>query len=464
MATAIWWIRRDLRLGDNPTLAAALSEGYSVIPLFILDPRLLKLAAPKRKAFLLGGLQQLDQALRQANSRLVIRMGEPETVIEELKEETEAAALFAEEDYSPYATRRDERTARYIPFYRVVGATVHHPASVLRSNGEPYTVFTPFSKAWKALPFSPALLRAPAALPPVRDSLRSESLPEIQVSTLFPPGEEEAKRRLERFISGPIYEYLDGRNRLDLEGTSALSPYLRFGMISARQVALASLKAIEDTADPAARRSAEAWLNELIWREFFSAILYHFPHVLREAFNPTLRDIPWQSSPQDLEIWRAGLTGYPVVDAAMRQLAETGWMHNRGRMITASFLTKDLLINWQEGENWFMSQLVDGDPAANNGGWQWTAGVGTDAAPYFRVFNPTLQAKQFDPQGNYIRRWIPELADFPVKYIHTPWAAPGELLRKSGYPTPWVDHSVARNRALWAYSFAKENAKKSPHL
>ena len=232
----------------------------------------------------------------------------------------------------------------------------------------------------------------------------------------FPPGEAEALRRLRAFAgdaTAPIRGYVDDRNRMDLDGTSQLSPYLRFGMVSAQRAAVAALNAMEQATDAPARQGAETWLTELIWREFYMAILHHFPHVLEQAFQERLRSIPWQNDEAEFAAWCEGRTGYPVVDAAMRQLVTTGWMHNRARMIVASFLVKDLLIDWRWGERFFMQHLVDGDPAANNGGWQWTAGVGTDAAPYFRVFNPSLQGAKFDPLGDYVRRWVPELGQVP---------------------------------------------------
>ena len=258
-----------------------------------------------------------------------------------------------------------------------------------------------------------------------------------------------------------IYHYADARNRMGLDGTSQLSPYLRFGMLSARQAAVAAYSAIASAPSVEARKNAETWLNELIWREFYISILYHFPDVSRQAFRADLRDIPWRNDRQEFEAWCEGHTGYPVVDAAMRQLKQTGWMHNRARMIVASFLVKDLLIDWRWGERWFMQNLVDGDPAANNGGWQWTAGVGTDAAPYFRVFNPVLQGQRFDPDGAYVRRWVPELANVPSKFIHKPWEMPADVQRASGciigqdYPTPIVNHVEARERVLSAYRRAQ---------
>ncbi len=453
----IWWIRRDLRLSDNAALTSALSAGKGVLPLFILDERLLTKQADKRHAFLFAGLRALDADLRRLGSRLILRRGEPVAELCRLAEECGAETVFAEQDISPYALRRDGAVAEQVNLHLVHGLGVHPVTAITRSDGKPYTVFTPYSRAWKALPFIERLLPAPIVMPPVPD-LPSAELPDLPTPEYFPAGEREAQSRLNDFLDGPIFAYSSGRDRLDMDGTSALSPYLRFGMLSGRQAAAAARQVAGLAADASARAGAETWLNELIWREFYQFILYHFPHVLKVPFRSSMRAIPWRNVPGDLLAWQAGLTGYPVVDAGMRQLAATGWMHNRARMITASFLVKHLLINWQEGEAWFMRSLVDGDLAANNGGWQWIAGTGTDAAPYFRVFNPILQGKKFDPQGAYVRRWLPELANVSLKYIHTPWEMPVDEQRSCGvligrdYPAPIVDHDFARQRVLAAYS------------
>jgi len=461
MNAAIWWIRRDLRLSDNPALMAALDRTGLVIPVFILDPKLI--ASPYsgegRLAFLLAGLRLLDADLRFRGSALVVRQGDPLEALHTLMHETSAAGIFAEADFSPYALRRDERVRRELPLTLTPGVTVHPPDSLHKPDGTPYTVFTPFSRMWRSLPFPGDPLPAPewlVPLPPLTSLVVPDS-PRHRVESLFPAGAAEAQRRLAAFTDLTIRRYAEHRNRMDLEGTSGLSPYLRFGMLSARQAAWAARQAEAQASNAAARQSAETWLNELIWREFYTAILYYFPEVRRTAFRPELRQIPWQDDPQGFTAWMEGRTGYPVVDAAMRQLNATGWMHNRGRMIVASFLTKDLLIDWRLGERYFMQRLLDGDPAANNGGWQWTAGTGTDAAPYFRVFNPILQGKKFDPQGAYVRRWIPELAAVPEAFIHTPWEMPTEVQRRIGcvigkdYPAPIVDHAMARQRVLAAY-------------
>lgn len=461
MTLTIWWIRRDLRLKDNPALHSALVHGGTVLPVFILDPRLLSKPAENRWRFLLNGLRRLDEDLRSRGSYLLLRRGLPEEVLPALLAESRAEAVFTEEDYTPFAIQRDEKLAKFIPLHRVVGVTVHHPAAVVKPDGSPYTVFTPFSKAWKALPLPKPLPPIPARLPPP-PLLPGEPFPLAEENSHFPAGEFEAERRLMAFLDGPLSSYADDRNRLDVDGTSRLSPYLRFGMISARRVAALTVEKIVQSDDPIYRKNAETFLNELIWREFYNAILYHFPHVLQMAFNPALRRIEWRNAPDDLSAWQQGLTGIPVVDACMRQLLATGWMHNRGRMIVASFLVKDLLINWQEGEAWFMRQLVDGDPAANNGGWQWTAGTGTDAAPYFRIFNPILQSKKFDPHGHFIRRWLPELGNLPAEYLHEPWLLPADLQRKTGfkpgrdYPLPLVDHASVKERTLRAYQKSRQ--------
>ncbi|MEJ5202301.1 MAG: deoxyribodipyrimidine photo-lyase, partial [Anaerolineales bacterium] len=406
---------------------------------------------------LFSSLNSLDEELRRRGSRLLVRKGKPLQVLTELVREINVSAIYAEEDYSPYARRRDAEISRHLPLRLTGGATIHHPLAVVRADGSPYTVFTPFSKAWKSLPApSRSLISIPEVFVPPPE-IDSEHLPVVSQPTGFPASEQEAQRRLQAFAENLIYTYQENRNRLDFDGTSRLSPYLRFGLISIRQLVNTSVKAIENAPDSVAQKSAETWLNELIWREFYMAILYHFPYVLRTAFNASMRNIPWQENQEDLRAWQEGHTGYPVVDAAMRQLKQTGWMHNRARMIVASFLTKDLLINWQEGERWFMRWLVDGDPAANNGGWQWAAGVGTDAAPYFRIFNPVLQGKKFDPEGAYVRRWVPELAHVPNDSIHEPWLMSADQQRAAScqigvdYPAPIVNHRQARERVLSAY-------------
>lgn len=461
MTTAIWWVRRDLRLGDNQALTAALSQADQVLPVFVLDPALL--ASPwvgeKRLAFLYDGLRALDHDLRQRGSYLVVRRGDPVRILADLRREACADTIVAEADYSPYARRRDERSDAELPIEFMLGLTVHAPDDVLKVDGAPYAVFTPFSRAWRARPWPGDPLPAPRRIA-TPSGIKSEDIPDAPRQpglVPFQAGEAEAKRRLAAFSRKALASYEEGRNRMDLPGTSGLSPYLRFGMLSARQAVNVARRAAEKAANPGARRSAEAWLNELIWREFYIAVLYHFPHARQVAFRPALREVPWINDRREFAAWGEGRTGTPVVDAAMRQLLHTGWMHNRARMITASFLTKDLLIDWRWGERHFMQHLVDGDPASNNGGWQWAAGTGTDAAPYFRVLNPVLQGARFDPDGAYVRRFVPELSKVPLKYIHSPWTMPAEVQKQAGcmigkdYPAPLVDHKLARERVLQAY-------------
>lgn len=473
MATALWWIRRDLRLTDNQALTTALSEADRVLPVFILDPILLSSSyvGSKRTAFLFEGLRQLEADLRARGGLLVIRAGDPAVELKALLEESQAAVIFAEEDFSPYAQRRDVVVARHLPLQLVDGLTVKPPGTVLKADRLPYTVFTPFSRKWIALTSLPTdtVLPAPDRIPTPKgiQGTPIPSDPPLPSGVPFKPGEAEAQRRLARFVDEDdplVYHYAERRNRLDLDGTSQLSPYLRFGMLSARQAVVSAFAAMETAPDESARKGAEVWLNELIWREFYVNILYHFPEVRRESFRTGLRAIPWNNDEADFAAWREGQTGYPVVDAAMRQLTTSGWMHNRARMIVASFLVKDLLIDWRWGERWFMQHLVDGDPAANNGGWQWTAGTGTDAAPYFRVFNPVLQSRKFDPNGAYIRNWVSQLRNVPDEHIHEPWRMPARVQQACGcvigqdYPYPIVNHGQMRERALAVYKHASEKA------
>ena len=452
--TAIWWIRRDRRLTDNAALPAALEAG-SVLPVFIIDP-VFSQSFPRRKDFLYEGLHTLHKDLRARGSYLVVRTCKPIEALSQIVRETNAEAIFAEEDYTPYALKRDEEVARHLPLQLLHGQTVHHPMDVLKANRTPYTVFTPYSKMWKAkLPSALKLYPLPEKIstPP---GIASEPFPAFKASPSFPAGEQEALARLDEFLHQRIYAYAQDRNRMDLDGTSSLSPYIHFGMLGLRQAVNAARQALVEARDEASRKSAETWLNELIWREFYIQILFHFPHVRRTAFNSSLANIAWRNDESEFEAWIEGRTGVPIVDAAMRQLKEIGWMHNRARMIVASYLVKDLLIDWRWGESYFMEELLDGDQAANNGGWQWVAGTGTNAAPYFRIFNSVLQSAKFDPHGEYIRKWVPELRGVDTEDIHAPWEAG---IKRKGYPErPIVERNKART--ILAYQLSKERLVK----
>ena len=374
MSTAIWWVRRDLRLSDNQALAAAQERAGNVIPVFVLDPVLLHAgdAGEKRVAFMLEGLRKLDIDLQARGSRLIVRYGDPLEQLADLLRNTGAESIHAEEDPWPYGRSRDKRVASDLPLHLTGGLTLHPPALVHKRDGSPYTVFTPFSRTWRALPLPQMgdLLAAPERLPAVPD-LDSDPIPRqpcLGPNTFFVPGEEAARQQLLNFMTpeGPtIYLYDDARDRLDLAGTSQLSPYLRFGMLSARQAVVHALDAADKVANgvagKATRKGTDTWLSELIWREFYMAILYHFPDVLVQSFRPKLRAIEWENDGEVFNAWCEGRTGYPVVDAAMRHLVQTGWLHNRARMVVASFLFTHIkgLLTSQGGEvDWFKLFLV----------------------------------------------------------------------------------------------------------
>lgn len=468
MSVAIWWLRRDLRLTDNQALTAACRSATTVIPLFILDPAILHSpwSSPQRRAFLFGGLRVLDNALRERGSRLIVRQGKPLPVLTALAAEQGVTALHAERDYTPYAQQRDAQVAAQLPLVLHEGVTVRPPATVLKNDGTPYLVYTPYQKRWLSLGeiARSAILPAPRALS-TPTTIESLPLPQESTPPFFPPSEEEAKRRVAAFIhstTAPVYDYAQSRNLPATNATSQLSPYLRFGMVSPRLAALAAYTAIAQAPTPDAREGANIWLSELIWRDFYIGVMHHFPQVRAGSYRQEFQRVAWANHEEHFAAWCEGRTGYPFVDAAMRQLHTLGWMHNRARMVVASFLVKDLLIDWRWGERWFMQNLIDGDPAANNAGWQWVAGTGVDAAPYFRVFNPMSQSEKFDPQGIYIRQWVPELTHVPQKFIHAPWQMSERDQIAAGcrlgvdYPAPLVDHAWAKERMLAAYRAVRQ--------
>jgi deoxyribodipyrimidine photo-lyase len=415
------------------------------VPLFVLDPRLLTGHSPRREAWLLANLATLDAGLRRAGTRLIVRRGDPRDQVPRAAREASVEAVHWNRDYTPFARRRDaavERACRDVGLEAATFAdSVLVEPEVLRTrSGGFYSVFTPYHKAWAAVPAS-----APAAAPARIASatlLPGLELPEPGGIALPEPGETAARVALGRFVRNRLTSYKDARDRMDVDATSRLSYYTRFGLISPRQIQAAVGAAVRS--DRLLASPADAFMRELAWREFFVQILWHVPASLRADLREDRRGIPWRRDPAALRAWQEGHTGYPVVDAGMRELAATGFMHNRARLVTASFLTKHLLIDWREGERWFMRHLLDGDPAVNVGNWQWVASTGADAMPAFRIFNPTLQGARFDPRGDYVRRWVPELAGVAVSALH----APGGVRGVPDYPSPIVAHEEARTRAL----------------
>jgi len=445
--SSIWWIRRDLRLKDNLTLQKAL-ESPPILPVFILDPMLLKNAPERRLNFLYQNLQSLDMDLQSRGSKLVVRTGKPVEVLEKLLTETRADQILAEEDFTPYARLRSVLAGSYLPLKLIQGQLGFHPLDALKKNGKPYRVFTPFKRNWMALAPMINQHSAPEIIPTLMDIV-SDQIPSGREEPHFPAGESSANQRLEKFLNNKIEFYHLNRDRMDLDGTSDLSPYIRFGVLGLRTALSHSLKMLNNFDGRKDILGIETWLGELIWREFYTHILYHFPESRSQNFRSLYDQLQWRNDQSEFQAWKQGQTGYPIVDAAMRQLRETGWMHNRARMVTASFLVKDLLIDWRWGEHWFRDSLLDGDLAVNIGSWQWVAGTGTDAAPFFRIFSPVRQSRKYDPNGKYIRRWVPELAHLDNDAIHAPWEKNKKI---ENYPMPIVDHKFARERAITAYN------------
>jgi deoxyribodipyrimidine photo-lyase len=473
MKTVLHWFRRDLRVSDNVALNEAAKRAESVIPVFILEDafRTGPEVGAARLAFLLQSVEALRKNLLELGHRLIIRCGRPEEILPQLCKEIGAQAVFANKCYEPDAQRGDERITGILNsagfgFELFKDAVVWEEAEILTQAEKPYTVFTPYSKAWKAKLIPPPRAKFPLRTPhSALHNLKSDALPAtpdelgFPLTQKIPPGGERAALELLRqFMAGPVYEYGANRDFPAIAGTSNLSPHLRAGTIGIRTI-LAELKKAKEKAESGKRKAemlanCDIFLNELIWREFYLQVLHNFPHVTKGAFRPEYDKLQWSENKEHFAAWCEGRTGYPIVDAAMRCLNATGTMHNRLRMIVAMFLTKDLLIHWQWGERYFMRQLVDGDLAANNGGWQWSAGTGTDAAPYFRIFNPVSQGEKFDAKGEFVRRWIPELKIFPDDLIQQPWENP-LLLAKSKYPSRIVRHAEQRAKCLAMFKAVK---------
>lgn len=481
MSATIVWFRQDLRLLDNPALALARESGGAILPVYIWDETGDGPWPPggASRWWLHHSLLRLDEALRERGSRLLLAKGVTGDVLRSLLKQTGAKAVYWNRRYEPAVIARDrtleaELTAAGAEARSFNSALLFEPHMVQNKSGQPFQVFTPFWKYCQTLDVEepvklpagklPAPAKWPASLEPEELNLRPRLRWDAGLAAAWQPGEAAAMKRLKKFTTRAMKDYADRRNRPDVGGTSALSPHLHFGEISPRQIWAAVRALSKDSGVFPANRGAQVFLTELGWREFAHHLLYHYPHTSTESLRKEFAAFPWQRNAGQLQTWQKGLTGYPIVDAGMRELRQTGWMHNRVRMIAASFLVKHLRISWQEGAAWFWDTLVDADLASNTLGWQWTAGCGADAAPYFRIFNPILQGEKFDAAGDYVRRWVPELARLPAEFVHQPWAAPDAVLATADvslgrdYPQPMVNHGEARTAALLAMQVMRNQA------
>lgn len=466
----ILWFRRDLRLQDNPALNRVVETGRPILPVFIHDEGAERPLGGASRWWLDKSLRALASDLEARGAGLILRRGDSLAVLQQLIAETGADSLFLNRSFEPAGFERDADIAHALQADGVSchgfnGSLLCPPGSVLNGSGQPYKVFTPFMKALLGKFEPPPGLEPPARI--VTPKITSDVLEDWRLHPRRPdwsgvfdwtPGEAGALDNLSAFINGGLKTYSHGRDIPGRTDTSRLSPHLHWGEISpwraVREVRAASSRGRVPVAE------AEKFVAEIVWRDFSTHLLHHFPFIETRAFRPEYDAMPWRDDAAALEAWRRGQTGYPLVDAGMRQLWTTGWMHNRVRMVVASFLVKHLMIDWRDGEAWFWDTLVDADLASNVQNWQWVAGSGADAAPYFRIFNPTAQGQKFDADGAYVRRWVPELRRLPAKWLQAPWTAPNEVLRDAGvrlgdtYPRPMVDHDVARARALDALKTA----------
>lgn len=459
-SNSLVWLRRDLRLSDHTIIHEACERSQNVYLAFVFDINILnklKHKDDRRVTFIHESVKELKDKLKNHNSDLIVLHGDPCLKIPELALKLKVDAVFTGRDYEPYAKARDSKvqkslSEKNIEFISLKDHVIFEERQLLTGAGQPFKVFTPYKNMWLKTVRKPDIeerkvsakkLRAPVK--DISDEWTLKALGFTQNSPIILPGESAAELALKKFKKH-IHDYKSNRDFPDLEATSQLSMHFRFGTLSIREaVRLASESRTE---------GSRTWLSELIWRDFYHMILDQFPHVAKGCFKPEYDKLKWPGNREHFELWKEGQTGYPLIDAAMRHFKNTGWMHNRLRMVVAMFLTKDLLINWQEGERYFAENLLDFDLAANNGGWQWSASTGCDAQPYFRVFNPITQSEKFDADGSFIKRHVPELAQLPEKYIHNPQTTPLEIQKKAGciigkdYPLPIVDHATQRQKAI----------------
>lgn len=440
-STSVMWFRRDLRLHDNPALLAACAAD-EVVPLFVLDPHLWERAGKVRQSYLAASLRSLDDSL---GGSLVVRRGDPRDVVPAVAREVEAMTVHLAADYGPYGAQRDEAVTDALLEHQVETQPLGSPYAVApgrvkNGSGEPYKVYSAFQRAWAEHGW-----RDPVDAPNRQKwaDVRSDKIPDARLpkgTEIASAGEAAARRAWERFLDGPVDDYDEGRDIPGGDGVSRMSTYLRWGEIHPRTM-------LFDLAKKRSQSSA-TYRKELAWREFYADVLWHRPETAREDLRESFTKMTYDDPGDGFEAWKKGQTGFPIVDAGMRELMATGFMHNRVRMITASFLVKDLHVWWRHGARHFMEWLADGDLASNQHNWQWVAGSGTDAAPYFRIFNPTSQGKKFDPDGTYIKKWVPELKDVPAKEIHEPQDV-------KGYPAPIVDHKEERAESLRRFEKTK---------
>ncbi len=478
------WFRQDLRLQDNPALCAAIARGGPVVPVYILDDQSEGRWVPGAASrwWLHHSLAALDAALRERGSRLVLARGEAVTELLAIARRTGAGAVVWNRRYEPAGAVRDIRArkdlaAAGLEVETFNGSLLHEPAEIANKQGGPFQVFTAYWRHCLTLPVEASRRLGPKEFFPPGSWPASAELGDLKLLPTrgwdagfyetWKPGEASAAKALRKFVGEPMEAYVDRRNLPDVEGTSRLSAHLHFGELSPRQVWGAVQATARESGVFPPSKGAAVFLSEVGWREFAHHLLHHFPHTPEKPLREKFAAFAWAADPggKKLRAWQLGATGYPIVDAGMRQLWHTGWMHNRVRMIVASFLVKHLRLSWTLGAEWFWDTLVDADLANNTLGWQWSAGCGADAAPYFRIFAPVLQGQKFDAAGNYVRRWVPELAQMPAKFIHAPWEAPEDVLVAAGvrlgdnYPRPVVDHATARVAALAAFRQLRPGAR-----